>query len=67
MKPNSNHSKIAVGLTIGLLLGVASAAAKAYVDVEKLKDRFEIIMDLMRETRQDVKEIKTIIIRRENR
>ena len=60
------HRKIAIGITIGICLATLSAAAKAYIDVERLKTKFELVLEVLKETRQDVKEIKLILIKRKD-
>lgn len=47
--------KIFVGFATGLALAVASAAGKSYVDVEKLKTKFEIFVDDVGEMKKDIK------------
>lgn len=50
--------KILAAIFVGLTIGTISAAAKSYVDVERLKVHVDNMVDLIRETRDDVKEIK---------
>jgi hypothetical protein len=53
------------GIIIGLSVATISAAAKSYIDVERLKVRVINIIDLVRETRQDVKDIKKHLLQGE--
>lgn len=50
--------KIAAAIIVGLTIGTISAAAKSYVDVERLKVQVYNMVDLIKETRDDVKDIK---------
>lgn len=57
--------RIITGVVIGLSVATISAAAKSYIDVERLKIKVINIIDLVKETRQDVKEIKNHLLQGE--
>jgi len=48
-----------------LCVATISAAAKSYIDVERLKIKVETLFEYARETRDDVKEIKKHLIKKE--
>lgn len=56
--------KIFEGIIVGLLLGAIGASAKSILDVQSLKADNMTTKDLMREMRQDIKQIKNILIER---
>ena len=53
-----------VGVLITLFSGAIIASAKSYVDVEKLKTKVETLFEYVKETRQDVKDIKQHLLER---
>ena len=56
--------KIIESVLTGLLLGAIGASAKSIIDVQSLKADNMTTKDLMREMRQDIKQIKNILIER---
>ena len=59
MEINSKDvKKYLIALFVGLSIGTLSAAAKSYIDVEKLKVEYKNIKEIVIEIRDDVKEIK---------
>ena len=54
---------IIIAVVTGLCIATISAAAKSYVDVEKLKTKMEFFVDTVQEIKQDVKEIKNHLIK----
>lgn len=54
--------KIIETVLAGLLLGAIGASAKSIIDVQSLKADNMTTKDLMREMRQDIKQIKNILI-----
>jgi hypothetical protein len=57
-------NKILAGIFIGLAIATVSAAAKSYIDVERLKVKVTTLFDYVKETRDDVKYIKRQFHRR---
>lgn len=56
--------KIAEGIVVGLLLGAIGASAKSILDVSALKADNLTAKQMMYEIRQDIKQIKSILIER---
>lgn len=55
--------KAIVSIITALCLSTIMAAAKAYVDVERLKVKVESLFDVVRETRDDVKDVKQYLLK----
>jgi hypothetical protein len=54
--------KIIVAVITSLSVATISAAFKSYVDVERLKTKQEMLFDIVKETRDDVKDIRTHLL-----
>ena len=55
---------IIIAVVTGLCIATISAAAKSYIDVERLKTKMEFFVDTVQEIKQDVKEIKNHLIQK---
>jgi len=55
--------KAIVSIVVALCLSTIMAAAKAYVDVERLKVKVTSLFDYVKETRDDVKEVKQYLLK----
>lgn len=51
-------NKVFVTALISMGVGVVGSAAKAYMDVEKLKTRMDIYVEDQKEIKEDLKEIR---------
>ena len=49
---------------VGATLAGTTAASKAYIDVERLKTKVETMIDLIKETREDIKDVKRYLLHR---
>lgn len=58
-----DFKRAATSIVVGLCLSTIVAAAKAYVDVERLKIKVESLFDVVSETRNDVKEVKHYLLK----
>jgi len=54
MNVNKTFATVLVTLSVTML----TAAAKAYIDVEKLKVRLETHVDILRDIREDLRDVK---------
>jgi hypothetical protein len=63
---NDIKKSIVIAVITGVCLATLSAAAKSYIDVERLKTKMELFIDTVQEIKDDVKEIKTYLIGRNN-
>ncbi len=55
--------KTMIAIITALCVSTIMAAAKAYVDVERLKDKVVMLFDYAKETRDDVKEVKQYLLK----
>lgn len=53
---------IIIAVVTGVCLATLSAAAKSYIDVERLKTKMELFIDTVQEIKEDVKDIKKYLI-----
>jgi hypothetical protein len=53
---------VILSIVASLCAATITAAAKSYVDVERLKVKVETLFDYVKETRDDVKTIKSHLI-----
>jgi hypothetical protein len=58
-----NLNKFILAIITSVTITAISASAKAYIDVERLKLKVEVLFDLVKETRDDVKEIKKYLLK----
>jgi hypothetical protein len=56
-------NKILMAIITSITITAIGASAKAYVDVERLKLKVEVLFDFVKETRDDVKEIKKYLLK----
>jgi uncharacterized membrane protein YhiD involved in acid resistance len=59
--------KAIVAIVTALCVSTIMAATKAYVDVERLKVKVSSLFDYVKETRDDVKEVKKYLLRQGKR
>jgi hypothetical protein len=57
-----NLNKLILAIITSVTITAIGASAKAYVDVERLKLKVEVLFDFVKETRDDVKEIKKYLL-----
>lgn len=55
-------TKIIISVATGLILATISAAAKSFIDVEKLKLEVNHVHTAIMEIKEDVKEVKRILL-----
>lgn len=55
--------KVIVSVISAICLTTIMAAARAYVDVERLKIKVESLFDVVKETRDDVKDVKLYLLK----
>jgi hypothetical protein len=58
-----NLNKLVLAIITSVTITAIGASAKAYVDVERLKLKVEVLFDFVKETRDDVKEIKKYLLK----
>jgi hypothetical protein len=58
-----NLNKLVLAIITSVTITAIGASAKAYIDVERLKLKVEVLFDLVKETRDDVKEIKLYLLK----
>lgn len=58
----NDYKKVLVAIVISLSISTIGAAAKAYVDVEKLKTEISFVFDMLVEIKDDVSEIKAYLL-----
>jgi hypothetical protein len=58
-----NLNKFILAIITSVTITAIGASAKAYIDVERLKLKVEVLFDLVKETRDDVKEIKKYLLK----
>lgn len=61
---NEIKKSIIIAVVTGICLATISAAAKSYIDVERLKTKMELFIDTVQEIKEDVKEIKNHLIKK---
>ena len=49
---------------VGISLTAATAAGKSFIDVERLKTQVETMIDLIKETRDDIRDVKKYLLTR---
>ena len=54
--------KAIIAIVTALCVSTIMAATKAYVDVERLKVKVSSLFDYVKETRDDVKEVKQYLL-----
>ena len=59
------YRKVLLTAVLSMAVTAIGSAAKAYVDVQKLKVEMTSIVDLVRETREDVRVIKFYLLNKE--
>lgn len=62
---NEIKKSIIIAVVTGISLATISAAAKSYIDVERLKTKMELFIDTVQEIKEDVKDIKNHLIKKE--
>jgi hypothetical protein len=55
--------KAIMSIVTALCVATLVSAAKAYVDVERLKVKVQSLFDVVKETRDDVKDVKQYLLR----
>ena len=60
---NEIKKSIIIAVVTGICLATISAAAKSYIDVERLKTKMELFIDTVQEIKDDVKQIKNHLIK----
>lgn len=58
-----NLNKIVIAIVTSITITAIGASAKAYIDVERLKLNVGVLFDLVKETRDDVKDIKQYLLK----
>ena len=58
-----NLNKIIIAVVTSITITAIGASAKAYIDVERLKLNVGVLFDLVKETRDDVKDIKQYLLK----
>lgn len=61
-----NLNKIVIAVVTSITITAIGASAKAYIDVERLKINVVTLFDLVKETRDDVKDIKKYLLKERN-
>lgn len=60
-----DYTKIMGSIFVGICLATISAAAKSFIDVEKLKVEISFVYDAIVEIKSDVRDIKNHITNKE--
>lgn len=58
-----NTAKFLYAVGVGIALATLSAAGKSYVDVERLKVQTVTLFDTVKEIKEDVKDIKSYLLK----